>query len=788
MPIPPRRKTSFTGAIQDPIIRFAAELARAIQFHRLYPPEHPYVKDAAGVAYAACEVALNKHNPFTLGASEAGFFVEGEVIYDVPSVVEELARAFLKLNIHSLSISRGITEEQVKDFVIKFGELENSAIQGTLEPGEIDSFGKKLNHVEVNTYSYEKVLATEGDLLRKVKDVAAETGEDEIDLLEMLTHAGEGELGGVGGARLSEAAMASPSQVATLLVKGIEEAVSTMGQDISNLAQAGGILGSEVETENIQLHEKVLAFFDKIGSAMALHKKAGLSDVKESLAAIVSFLPQSSQEALFGKSFQDGEETNLKALFSSLPLKSRTNLLLNELLEKEGSPDEIRNQFETVVKRGAELAQVIDSITEKATSLGSNESVDRVISRISQALQSGIRPEIFLRENIYVVNPDLDTTLDYKAELAKQGFRVTTFTDSAVALEEIKRSPPDLLITEIKMHGTSGMELIRTLRHLPEPVPVVVATQYASFGNDFEIATYPKHAFFAEPFEIEEVVKKVVEFLPEKETPEGDEDEESLEALAGMEGKVLLDTEELETAQEVQASLLPESLPEIEGFDISVHYSPCKEVGGDYYDVMPAGDEAQTFVLADVSGKGVPAAMVMVLVRSLVHISMPQTAEPKDGIIELNRLLSQEMKQGIFVSGAFIKVDPKGRTITFCSAGQCPAVLWLPGRDKPEVSLLKHTGVVLGLGDTSYFREGTKEQQLQLEPGAGIMIYTDGIIEAMNRHRTEFGTTRLMRVVTNSAHMSAQEINHALRAAVNAFSGGSAQHDDITIMTIKCTK
>ena len=81
MPIPPRRKTSYTGAIEDPIIRFAAELARAVQFHRLYPPNHPYVREAASNAIGACEIALNRKNPFTVGASEIGFFVEGERAY-----------------------------------------------------------------------------------------------------------------------------------------------------------------------------------------------------------------------------------------------------------------------------------------------------------------------------------------------------------------------------------------------------------------------------------------------------------------------------------------------------------------------------------------------------------------------------------------------------------------------------------------------------------------------------------------------------------------------------------
>lgn len=783
MTVPPRRKTSYTGAIDDPIVRFVAELARAVQFHRLYPPEHPYVKQAADVAFAACEVALNKQSPFTFGASETGFFVEGEVVPDAPSVVEELARAFLRLNIHSLTVSRGVSSSEIKDFVVRFGQLENDVIQGVLETGAIESLGRESTHIDINTYSYEKVLAREGELLRKVKDVASETGEDGIDLLDMLLERGSGGIGGTAGRQLSEAVSVNPGQVASLLVKGLQEAAQAAGLEVDSLIQTGGILeagAGKNDVEGLQeVQERMLGFFDKIGSAMALHKKAGLNEVRDALGAIVSFLPPSSQKLIFGKELEEGEEAGLSSLFGALPLESRSTLLFNEMLSGEGSAEELREELTALAKRGAEFAGIVDKISEQARKLGTGESVDKIITRLSGALQSGIRSEVLLRGTVIVVDPDPDTAMDYKARLAKEGFRVLAYTDGKPALEEIKRSPPDLLVTEIKMHGISGIEIMRHLRRMQEIVPVIIVTGYPSFGEDFEIATYPKHEFFIKPVDIEIVASKVNQFLPEK-TEEAQE--------IHVEGMVLMDSEELETAQEVQHSLLPDTIPEIEGFDISVDYSPCREVGGDYYDVLPAEDDKWNFVVADVSGKGVPAAMIMVLVRSLVHASLSSNRSPRDGIIELNRLLSKEIKQGLFVSGIYANIDPKARTVSICSAGQCPTVMWLPGRDKPEVTLLKHTGVVLGLGDTSYFHEGTREQVLQLEPGAGVMIYTDGVIEAMNRERREFGTERLMRVVKNSAHMSVAEMNKALRAALNAFSQGRAQHDDITILTIKCIK
>jgi CheY-like chemotaxis protein len=786
-----RRKTSITGAIEDPILRFAAELARAVQFHRLYPPEHPYVKTAAETAYAACEVAFNKQNPFTFGATDAGFFIEQEVVPVPPSVVEELAKALKELNIHSLTVRRGVSETEIKDFVVKLGELENAALQGTLEESRLGELKDTCPHIDINMFSYEKVLATEGDLLKKVKDVAAETGEDEMDLLDMMLGGRGGEVGGVGGRKLSDAAVSMPGDVASLLVKGLDEAIADSGEDLGVLAKAGGILESDDPADASavgKLKERLLGFFDRIGSAMAIHKNAGLGQVREALGSIVSLMPPSSQKMLFGKEFGGGETVELKALFSSLPIESRVSLLFNELSAGEGSAEQMQDELKTILKHGAELAKIADMVSEKAQRLGSHESVSKIISRLSSALQSGIRPEALVRGTVVLVDPDPDSTMGYRTTLAKEGWRVMAFSDGAKALEHMKRSLPDLLVTEIKMHGVSGIEIIRELRKMsPEgkpggstsPVPVIITTAYPSFAKDFDIATYPKSAFFEKPVDADVFMDKARELLP-REVP----DERPIE----VEGKVLVDTEEIETAREVQESLLPGSLPEIEGFDVAVDYTPCRDVGGDYYDVLPQGEDSQTFIVADVSGKGVPAAMVMVMVRSLVHLSLPSCDNPRDAIVELNKMLSSEIKQGLFVSAVYARIDPKARRVTLCSAGHCPAVTWIPGRDKPEVTLLKHTGVVMGLGDTSYFREGTREQVLQLEPGAGVMIYTDGIIETMNQRRREFGTERLMRLVSNSSNMGAADMNRALREAVNAFSSGAPQHDDITILTIKCTK
>lgn len=781
MPKGPRRKTSYTGAIEDPIVRFAAELARAVQYHRLYPPEHPYVKTAAGSAHAACEVAFNKRSPFTLGASEAGFFVEGEMVQDVPGVVADLAKMFGRINIHSMTFARGVTEPQIRDFVVGLGRLENAAVQGTIEQAAIEELTRNTPHIEINTYSYQKVLTGEGELLDKVKDVAAQTGRDGIELLDVLLEDGAEALSGASGRRLSDAAASRPGEVASLLDKVLPQVLTALGQDEDNLSDSGGLLNIEAGEGSPQivrdLHKKVVALFDRIGAAMAMHKKVGISEASSALETIVSMMPPSKQKLLLGREVGQDEEVDLRGLLSALPQHTRVELLFNEMLAGKSEPEKLRGELKSVLRRGAELAEIVNKVSQKAKELGSQESVETIISRMAATLQSGISVRELARGTVVVIEPDARVSAEYRAGLVRAGFLVSAFTDGTEALEQIRHNPPDLLITEIKLPGMSAIEILHELRKEPRPVPVIVATQYRSFAGDFEIVTYPKHAFFNKPVSLDVLMEKVKEFVPEKAPAQ----------LPGPAGTVLMDSEELEIAQEVQQSLLPEALPRVEGFDIAAYYSPCKEVGGDYYDVLAQDDGGWMFVVADVSGKGVPAAMVMVLVRSLVHLSVSTQCGPREAVLELNRLLSKEIKPGLFVSALCVRLDAAARTATICSAGHMPAVLWVPGRHKPRVSLLEHTGVVLGLGDTDYFRERTKEQELHLLPGSGVMIYTDGVTETMNTRRQEFGTERLMRLASHSTGMSSHEINKAVRTALGAFSSGVPQHDDTTILTIKCT-
>lgn len=236
---------------------------------------------------------------------------------------------------------------------------------------------------------------------------------------------------------------------------------------------------------------------------------------------------------------------------------------------------------------------------------------------------------------------------------------------------------------------------------------------------------------------------------------------------------------ELELAKGIQQSFLPSSIPKIEGADLAAINLPAMEVGGDFYDFIPITKDTWGLAIADVSGKGVPAALFMALSRTLLRASATRNPTPVDAIVRANRLIAEDARSGMFVTLFYALLDAKNHRLVYVNAGHNPPLLF--PKDGKTVKLLKAEGIPLGVRDDMELQE----QQVILEPGDVVVLYTDGVTEAMNENEDFFGDDRLADVVRENAVKSAQEILDAIRNAVLAFAGERPQYDDITLMVLK---
>ncbi len=242
--------------------------------------------------------------------------------------------------------------------------------------------------------------------------------------------------------------------------------------------------------------------------------------------------------------------------------------------------------------------------------------------------------------------------------------------------------------------------------------------------------------------------------------------------------------EELKIARETQLRLLPQHNPTVKGLDISGICLPALEVGGDYYDYIQLPDEKLAVVIGDVSGKGVPAAMYMTLIKGVIQFASGTITEPKRVLTETNRLVCQSFKRGTFVSMIYAVIDAKAKTLRYARAGHNP--LLLVSRNTATISAPMPKGMALGLADSQLFERNLEETTVSLCSGDTLVFYTDGFSEAKNEHGEEYGEERLLNTLRSlSSKPTSREVVQAICKDVQRFIGYAPQHDDMTMVVVK---
>jgi sigma-B regulation protein RsbU (phosphoserine phosphatase) len=235
---------------------------------------------------------------------------------------------------------------------------------------------------------------------------------------------------------------------------------------------------------------------------------------------------------------------------------------------------------------------------------------------------------------------------------------------------------------------------------------------------------------------------------------------------------------ELQMARKVQASLLPAEMPQFPGWEFTAQWRPAREVAGDYYDFIGYSD-ALGLVIADVTDKGLPAALFMVFTRSIVRNSLARAASPAEGIAHANQVICSESTHGLFVTLFYAHLDPSSGEITYVNAGHNPPLYYQARGDR--LTYLSNTGMPLGVEDNSIYTQ----RSIRLEPGDFVLFYTDGVTEAIDSTEQEYGIERLEQAVLAARDLPAGEMLAALEGDIRRFTGPAAPFDDITILLVK---
>jgi len=239
---------------------------------------------------------------------------------------------------------------------------------------------------------------------------------------------------------------------------------------------------------------------------------------------------------------------------------------------------------------------------------------------------------------------------------------------------------------------------------------------------------------------------------------------------------------ELALATRIQADMLPNifpAFPERSEFSIYASMTPAKEVGGDFYDFFFVDHDRLAMVIADVSGKGIPAAMFMMMAKSMIQTQAASGRSPSEVLENVNRLICQNNREEMFVTVWFAVLDLNTGLLTAANAGHEYPVLKQPDGGF-ELLKDKH-GLAVGAMDGMKYRE----YRIQMNPGTKLFVYTDGVAEATDAHNELFGMTRTVDALNQAADKSPEEILQAVNSAVQSFVGDAEQFDDLTMMCIE---
>jgi sigma-B regulation protein RsbU (phosphoserine phosphatase) len=235
---------------------------------------------------------------------------------------------------------------------------------------------------------------------------------------------------------------------------------------------------------------------------------------------------------------------------------------------------------------------------------------------------------------------------------------------------------------------------------------------------------------------------------------------------------------ELQLAREIQAAFLPDKLPEIVGWDVDARWQPARQVGGDFYDVLILDKNQVGFVIADVADKGMPAALFMTLIRTLIRATAKENLSPAEILTQVNELLYPDAKQGMFVTVFYAVISVNSGRVIYANAGHNPPIVKRFGED--ELIELTRTSIALGI----FEHIQSDEHEMVLNPGDWLIMYTDGVTEAFSPSEEMFGKERLFNLINSGKFNSSTDFADLLEKTISDFIIGTDLSDDLTITSV----
>ena len=351
------------------------------------------------------------------------------------------------------------------------------------------------------------------------------------------------------------------------------------------------------------------------------------------------------------------------------------------------------------------------------------------------------------------------------------------FAHNGVEALDILNSTPDIeiILLDINMPEMDGLTMLSIVNEMHNPaLRVIMVSAYGDMTNIRQAMNNGAFDFAIKPIDMDDLsltIEKAIRQI--NYVHESQKEHSQLESLK----------KDLTTARNIQQYFLPQTFPpfpeESGHLDIYASMNAAKDIGGDFYDFFHIDDDHIAFVIGDVCGKGIPAALFMAVSRTIIRSKGVECGTAGECLTESNRLLEAYSTDCMFVTVFYAIYDTRSGSVTYSNAGHNPPHLMKSDGTVEELPRSKNT--MMGVFDKYVF----KEDSLQLEPGDTLVMFTDGVTEAMNPDGNEFGTGQLKTTLSGLVGQDSRQVVEAVKTAVKDFAGSAEQSDDITLLVVK---
>jgi sigma-B regulation protein RsbU (phosphoserine phosphatase) len=384
---------------------------------------------------------------------------------------------------------------------------------------------------------------------------------------------------------------------------------------------------------------------------------------------------------------------------------------------------------------------------------------------------------------ILIADDQADVLEALRLLLKGEGYHIETVSSPAAILEALKSREFDLLLMDLNYardttSGREGLDLLSRLKAIEGAPPIVVMTGWGTVGLAVETMRHGVGDFVEKPWDntrLLEILRTQIEQGRVRRQIERQQAEEKVHS-SQIASQFHQQEREIEEARQIQQGLLPTEIPQIAGYQIASAWQPARMVGGDYFDVLKFSENSLALCIADVAGKGMPAALLMSNLQATVRGLASEALRPEELCTRANQFICRNIAQDKFITLFYGRLDARSRRFEYTNAGHnAPIVL---RRDGSHCRL--HTGGgVLGVFEQHTYEQGGVE----LFAGDRLVLFTDGLTEAGNPDGEEFGEERLLRLLTENRARPADELQRKIMDAVSEF-GGEDFQDDATLIVL----